>query len=58
MSIEPRAVMSKVTRMGWSELGIGMAKVGPNWPQLELLALSYYPCDHHELIAALSHEIL
>ena len=38
MSIESRAVMFKVTRIGWSNLGIGMAKFGPNWPQLELLA--------------------
>ena len=38
MSIESRAVLFKVTRMGWSNLGIGMAKFGPNWPQLNLLA--------------------
>ena len=35
MSIESR-VMYKVTRMGWSNLGIGMAKFGPIWPKLEL----------------------
>ena len=38
MNIESRPVMFKVTRMGWSNLGIGMAKFGPNWPQLELHA--------------------
>ena len=37
-SIGSRAVMFKDTRMGWSNLGIGMAKFGPSWPQLELLA--------------------
>ena len=34
MSIEPRAVMPKGTRMVWSNLGIGMVKFGPNWPEL------------------------
>ena len=38
MSIESRAVMFQVTRMRWSNLGIGMAKFGPHWPQLELRA--------------------
>ena len=32
MSIGPRAVMFKVTRMGWSDLGIGVVKFGHNWP--------------------------
>ena len=36
MSIGARATMFKVRRMGWSNLGVGMAKGGPNWPQLEL----------------------
>ena len=38
MSTRARAVMFKVTRMGWSNLGVGMAKFGPNWPQVELPA--------------------
>ena len=29
MSIKARAAMFKVTRMGWPNLGIGMAKFGP-----------------------------
>ena len=38
MSIGSRAAMFKATRMEWSNLGVGMANFGPNWPQLELLA--------------------
>ena len=36
MSIGSRAAMFKVTRMGCPNLGVGMAKFEPNWPQLEL----------------------
>ena len=39
MSIGARAALFKVTRMGWSNLGVGMAKFGPNWPHLGLPAL-------------------
>ena len=42
MSIVARAAMFKVTRMGWSNLGVGMAKFEPNWSQLELTALEKY----------------
>ena len=38
MSIGARAVMFKATRMGWENLGVGMGKFGPNWPQLDLTA--------------------
>ena len=38
MSIGGIAAMFKVRRMGWSNLGVGMAKFGPSWPQLELTA--------------------
>ena len=55
MNIGARAAMSKVTRMGWPNLGVGMAKCGPNWPQLELTALSYTPYDPHEFTGALSN---
>ena len=51
MSIEPRAVMPKVTRLGWPNLDT----TGHSWSSLPLC---YNPCDPHELTAALSHEIL
>ena len=57
MSIESRAAMSTLSRMEWSNLGIGMAKFEPNWPQLGLLVPKLYTGDLHELTAALSHLI-
>ena len=38
MSIGTRAAIFNVTRMGWSNLGVGMAKFGPNWSKFELPA--------------------
>ena len=55
MSIGSRAVKFKVTRMGWPSLGVGMAKFGPNGPQLELPSSKQGP---HELATAPSHVIV